>query len=97
MVCGLAQPSDTQLVVGSASGELYEIDLRVGKRIRNYAYSGGEVTEGQLSPIVNIAVLDRYVYVCHEDYLSKWNYGLGRCSVDLLTAIFTTDDTTDVP
>jgi len=80
MVCGLTQTNDHSLVVGSATGELYEVDLRAGKRIRNYSYSGGEATVGQLSPIVDLTVVGRHVYACHEDYISKWNYGLGRCS-----------------
>lgn len=41
MITGLAQPTEHQLVAGSISGELYEIDLRLGRKIRNYTTSSG--------------------------------------------------------
>lgn len=26
-----------------------------------------------------MTVVDNYLYLCHENYLSKWSYGIGKC------------------
>jgi hypothetical protein len=36
MICGTAQPNDNQIIAGNASGNIYEIDIRVGKRTKEY-------------------------------------------------------------
>jgi hypothetical protein len=37
MICGLAQLSHNQIIAGNASGHIYEVDIRAGKRTKEYS------------------------------------------------------------
>lgn len=80
MICDITQPAEHQLVAGSACGEVFEIDIRVGKKTRDYSYSGAEGSDEKLSPVVSLATVGKHIYACHESYISKWNSNLARCS-----------------
>jgi hypothetical protein len=29
-----------------------------------------------MSPVVSLSLGSKHLYVCHEDYISKWNWGM---------------------